>query len=276
VQKLSHAETVACVDSELMLLWWDDYPLHRWQPNLLNFRVSEAARNSKPPIMLVSRLDGPSVAVAMRLVDDAMEVEKKGLTGKVYVDARGIGWDKKGDGGTGYGGYDESLREMAGLLKDQAKLAVILDNKPALFEPKSCPDAALYCGWYSLAKYVDCCQFSKGAVAYHIASSEAVSLRNPKANYWCPKLLDAGVCATLGPVAEPYTVGFPKPAEFFGFLVTGKYTLAECYGKTLLLNSWMTVLVGDPLYNPYQKTPLLAVEQVQPSPKGSAWLVGSK
>src|SRR5262249_36281836 len=86
--------------------------------------------------------------------------------------------------------------------------------------------------------------------AYHIASSEAVSLRNPTSRLWCKCLLERGVAATLGPVAEPYTIGFPKPAEFFGLLVTGKYTLVECYAKTALLTSWMTVLVGDPLSTP--------------------------
>jgi hypothetical protein len=89
-------------------------------------------------------------------------------------------------------------------------------------------------------------------------------------------MLAAGVCATLGPVAEPYTVGFPKPAEFFGFLTTGKYTLVECYGKTQLLNSWMTVLVGDPLYNPYGKSPKLSAKLVVPSPKGSPSLFSPK
>ena len=77
---------------------------------------------------------------------------------------------------------------------------------------------------------------------------------------------EAGAAATLGPVAEPYTVGFPKPAEFFGLLTTGQYTLVECYYRTLLLNSWMTVLIGDPLYNPYAHSPKLKAEQVQPSP----------
>ena len=70
------------------------------------------------------------------------------------------------------------------------------------------------------------------------------------------------------PVAEPYTIGFPKPAEFFGFLVTGEYTLVECYSQTVLLASWMTTLVGDPLYNPYKATPKLRPAQVQPSPAG--------
>src|SRR5262245_42529037 len=32
-RNLSHAESYACVDSELMLLWWDKYPLDRWVHN---------------------------------------------------------------------------------------------------------------------------------------------------------------------------------------------------------------------------------------------------
>ncbi len=50
-----------------------------------------------------------------RLVDDAMAVEAKGgLKGRVYVDARGLPYKPAEDKqGTGYGGYDESMREMA-------------------------------------------------------------------------------------------------------------------------------------------------------------------
>src|SRR5262249_46593257 len=113
---LAHAESEACVDSELMLLWWDSYELRRWQLNLLNFQVPDKLREGKPPLVMTSRLDGPSAAIAKRLVDDAVAVEKKGLIGKVYVDARGIALNLAQDkGGTGYGGYDESLREMARL-----------------------------------------------------------------------------------------------------------------------------------------------------------------
>jgi uncharacterized protein (TIGR03790 family) len=275
-RRLLHAESQAAVDSELTLLWWDNYELGRWQPNLLNFQIPEVFRRDKPPLLMVCRLDGPTAAIAKRLVDHALAVEAKGLTGKVYVDARGIKFVAGQDAGFGYGGYDESLREMARLLEHDAKLPVTLDDKPELFAPGSCPECALYCGWYSLANYVDCCKFVPGAVAYHIASAEAVSLRNPDAKYWCKCLLEDGVAATLGPVAEPYTIGFPKPAEFFGFLVTGKYTLVECYARTMLLTSWMTVLVGDPLYNPYAKTPKLTVEQVKPSPKGGKFLLQAK
>ena len=86
---------------------------------------------------------------------------------------------------------------------------------------------------------------------------------------WCPNLLKKGVCATVGPVAEPYTIGFPKPAEFFGLLATGEYTLVECYARTMLFCSWMTVLVGDPLYNPYKGAGKLKASDVMPSPKGA-------
>ena len=95
-----------------------------------------------------------------------------------------------------------------------------------------------------------------------------MTLRDPKTKLWCVNLLKRGVVGTLGPVAEPYTLGFPKPAEFFGFLVTGDYPLVECYSRTMLLTSWMTVLVGDPLYNPYAHAPRLRSTRVKPSPAG--------
>jgi hypothetical protein len=76
------------------------------------------------------------------------------------------------------------------------------------------------------------------------------------------------VAATLGPVAEPYTIGFPKPSEFLGFLATGEYTLVESYARSMILCSWMTVLVGDPLYKPFAKNPQLKVADVLPSPNG--------
>ena len=77
----------------------------------------------------------------------------------------------------------------------------------------------------------------------------------------------------IGEIVFPRVMSIitPQPitAEFFGFLVTGEYPLVECYAKSTLLTSWMMILVGDPLYNPYAKTPKLKVAQVKPSPKGS-------
>jgi uncharacterized protein (TIGR03790 family) len=265
---LTHAESNASVDSELMLLWWGKYPLVRWVANPLYMQSSTAYREKVPPVVMVSRLDGPTPEIAKRLVDDAIATEKAGLKGKAVIDARGIKYDaKSGDSGHGYGGYDESMREAAALL-EKAGLTVELDDKEAVLKPGAAKGVALYCGWYSHANFVDCCEYERGAVAWHLASSEAVTLRNKDSKVWCPNLLKKGVCATLGPVAEPYTVGFPKPAEFFGLLATGEYTLVECYSRTVLFCSWMGVLVGDPLYTPFKSGTKLKPADVVPSPKG--------
>jgi uncharacterized protein (TIGR03790 family) len=269
-KSLSDAESAASVDSELMLLWWPSYPLAQQVVNPLYWLAPASRRKSPAPVLMTARLDGPSPAIAKRLVDDALAAEATGLNGKAYIDARGIKYDPKkpGETGTGYEGYDESFRETAALLK-KGGMTVVLDDTPALFKPGACPDCAIYTGWYQLANYVSSFTFVKGAIAWHLASSEATTLRDPKSRVWCPNLLKDGAAVTIGPVGEPYTVGFPKPEEFFGFVATGQYTLVECYAKTTLFASWMGVLVGDPLYKPFGKTPLAKVEDVKPSPKGA-------
>jgi uncharacterized protein (TIGR03790 family) len=264
---LTHAESEASVDSELMCLWWPEYALVRWQMNP-RFRFAPDGAKRNPAVLLVSRLDGPSPAIAKRLVDDAIATEKEGLKGKAVIDARGFKFDPKSkDRGTGYDGYDESMREAAAHL-NAAGLEVELDDKPEVLKPGAAKGVALYCGWYSHANFVDCCTYERGAVAWHLASSEAVTLRNGDSKVWCPNLLKAGVCATVGPVAEPYTVGFPKPAEFFGLLACGDRTLVECYADSMLFCSWMTVLVGDPLYTPFKGRGKLKPDDITASPKG--------
>lgn len=268
--QLVHQESSACVDSELMLLWWPSFDTTRFVMNPLYWQASEKYRAASPPVLLTARLDGPTPEIAKRLVDDAVAVEAKGLGGSVVVDARGIKFDPADpaeNGGYGYGAYDESMREMAKLLEANG-FTVALDDKPELLPAKSAKGVGLYCGWYSAGTFVDCCEFEQGAVAWHLASYEANTLRNPDSNSWCPKLLQKGVAATLGPVNEPYAIGFPKPEEFFGFLATGEFTLAECFARTTVFTSWQMVLVGDPLYNPFKKTPKLKAADVKPSPKG--------
>src|SRR5262249_10511931 len=147
-------------------------------------------RQGKPPVLLTARLDGPTPDIAKRLVDDAVEAERTGLSGKVYVDARGLPpYNPAADKyGTGYNPYDQAFREMAELLIKDAKMDVRLDNLEGLFLPGYCRDCALYCGWYALSNYTACCRFVKGAVAWHLASLEAVSLRNP-GKQWAGNLL---------------------------------------------------------------------------------------
>src|SRR5690606_6223696 len=125
------------------------------------------------PVLMVSRLDAGSPEVVRRMIDDAVATETNGLAGNVYLDARGME-----AGHPGYGEYDPDLRELAALHQRGTPLSVRLDNAPDVFPPGSCPRAALYCGWYSLRKYVDAFDtLLPGAVAYHIGSFEAASLK---------------------------------------------------------------------------------------------------
>jgi uncharacterized protein (TIGR03790 family) len=186
-----------------------------------------------------------------------MATEATGLAGKVYLDARGMTYDAEKSQPGSYEAYDQSLRDLAERLKQHTTLTVVLNNEPELFQPGACPDAALYCGWYSLAKYVDAFDWNPGAIGYHLASAEATTLRTPGNQAWCNAMLEDGITATLGPVYEPYLPSFPKPDDFFPLLLTGKYTLVEAYYRTKPFDSWAMVLVGDPLYNPFKKKPAL-------------------
>ena len=242
-------ETNASVDSELSMVLFEKYELYRWQMNPLNEAYDVAEPNEqldalRDKILMVSRLDGPSEKIITSLVDKAISAEKTGLKGYAYFDSRGL-YDK-GE----YAKYDQSLRELAFLTKSQTDLTVREDRAAKLFPPGSCPQTAIYCGWYSVKKYIDAFEFVDGAIGYHIASFEAMGLRDPNSTTWCPALLEHGITATLGPVAEPYLQAFPKPKDFFSSLYKGN-SLVEAFYRTKPFNSWMLVLIGDPLYKPF-------------------------
>jgi uncharacterized protein (TIGR03790 family) len=247
-------ETGASFDSELSLVMWpDDYQLLRWQMNYLRPGFDNSQLPKFYRTLMVSRIDAPTLKLAKGLIDTAIQVEKQGLHGKVYIDARGIA--KLEDANAPYGSYadfDHALLVTAKGIKEQTDMEVVLDTSPQLFQPGQCPDAALYCGWYSLAKYVDAFKWTPGAVGYHLASLEATTLRDPNSQAWCKRMLESGVCATIGAVYEPYLVAFPRPEEFFALLLRGDLTLVECYYKTNPFNSWMMTLIGDPLYRPFK------------------------
>jgi hypothetical protein len=207
--------------------------------------------------MMVSRLDAPTPPLAMSLVDRAMETEQRGLTGKAYVDSRGI----QPDGTVGYGYYDQGLRDLADLMRNHTPYPVVLEDTERRFSQHGeAPDVAIYAGWYKLRSYEDAFTFNPGAIGYHIASGEAVSIHDPNEAGWCKNALERGITVTLGPTGEPYVDAFPLPNEFFALMMTGRYTLVESYALTTRYVSWRMVLFGDPLYNPWRGHRLLTEE----------------
>ncbi|MBW7988977.1 MAG: TIGR03790 family protein [Planctomycetes bacterium] len=243
IGRISGHETNASVDSELSMLLFQSYDLYRWQPNMLRGQVPGLGFKT----LMVSRLDGPDYKIIKGLIDKAITAEKTGLKGNAYIDSRGI---VKKDM---YGYFDQSLRDLEAFIRSNTKMPVKAEQTGQLFQPGSCPQTAVYCGWYSVRKYVDAFDFVDGAVGFHIASYEAQKLRDPSSSTWCAAMLRDGITATLGAVDEPYLHSFPQPKEFFAELFRGS-CLVEAYYRTKPFNSWQLVLIGDPLYKPFKNT----------------------
>lgn len=243
----------ASVDSEIALVRAIDYSLEGWilNPFFLHHHETNDLSISKDDILMVCRIDGPTVDIAKRIITDSIDVEKSGLSGKAYLDAR---WPyPDSDPAGAYAEYDYAIHRSSKVLKQANVIEVVIDEKESLFQPGSDLDTALYCGWYSRAKYVDAFLWQKGSVGYHIASSECSTLKEPNSQVWCKRMLTEGIAATIGPVFEPYLAAFPVPDIFFGYLVDGYLSLAECYILSTRFLSWQMVLIGDPLYKPFYK-----------------------
>ena len=243
-QKL-RSETGAALDSELVLALVDGYSVAGWQANPYYSPAGRGRHVSEG--LLVSRLDAARPETVTRMMADSMSAEREGLYGTAYFDAR---WPQRAVLQNAYQRYDSALHEAANLTRQISRLAVVLEDSDALLTAG--PDAAVYCGWYRLAAYQDVFTWRPGAVAYHVASGECASLRNPGNHGWCKGILEAGGAATLGPVAEPYLTAFPRPDLFFSYLFNGHYTLVESYFFSLPHVSWQMILLGDPLYRPFR------------------------
>jgi uncharacterized protein (TIGR03790 family) len=258
---LSSDGTVSAFDNELALLWWKYYNRSRWLMNPLNVRFN----GRPPPTLMVCRLDGPQEGTATQIILASLKAEKEGLKGRIVIDSMGGSRpDGKPDTEGGYRAFDEKLARLAQLINTNTKMPLTFDRRHPVLPPNSIKDVAIYAGWYSVRNYVPSCEFKAGAVGYHIASYEMLSLRTDNEKGWVAGLLNDGIGSTLGAVAEPYLSSMPSPDEFFPLLLTGKLTLAEVYWKTTPNVSWMISFIGDPLYTPFKVNPQLKPEQLSP------------
>ena len=202
---------------------------------------------NQPDLMLVCRLDAADPLTVKQMINDSIEAEKTGLWGMSYVDARGIN--------------EEAVRQGDAWLFNLARselhhgIPVVLDRAPSMFS-KDYPmkSTAFYYGWYSDniegPFERDDFQFVKGAVACHIHSFSAASLRDPH-RYWVAPLLAKGVVATMGNVYEPF-LAFTPTLDVFDDRLRAGFNFAESAYQSEPALSWMTTFVGDPLYRPFR------------------------
>ena len=214
--------------------------------------------------MLVCRLDAPTAAIVRRMITDAVEIEKYGLWGRAYVD----GADHTS------GGLADGDQWLQAVTKDlrQVGIPVTYDTAPGLF-PSGFPmnDCALYYGWYAggvSGPFQDPgFAFARGAVAVHIHSFSASTLRSADAN-WVAPLLAKGAAASLGNVYEPY-LQLTAHLDIFNDRLLHGFTFAESAYMSTRVLSWMNVAVGDPLYRPFASW--LQLDAKRDSRKKSDW-----
>ena len=229
------------VDSELSLLAQTDYPINASVPNPL-FGDPHPSDAERSQVVEVSRLDGPTAADALRLVDHAVEAEQRGLLGRAYVDIAGPResgdrWLERAAGSISDIGYDISVSRGPGTLTSSARF-----DAPALYFGWYAPDLN---GPFALPGF----QFPPGAIAVHVHSFSAHTLRSATEG-WCGPLVARGVTATLGNVYEPYLEYLHRPDLFMEALARGDDLVDAAYYALPVL-SWQSIVIGDPLYRPF-------------------------
>ena len=237
----------ASVDSELAVLGLYSRQISGPTPNpyFQSFRaISDFEKNAT--LLLVSRLDAPTAATVRGMIVDSIATEKSGLWGRAYVD----GAHKTG---AGFAAGDEWLADVTTQLHKVGN-PVVYDDTPTIF-PTAYPmtDCALYYGWYAgnvAGPFTrPDFRFVPGAIAVHIYSFSARSLRNPDAN-WVASLVSKGAAASLGNVYEPY-LQLTSHLDIFDNRLLHGFTFAESAYMSIPALSWMSVTVGDPLYRPF-------------------------
>lgn len=256
-------EDGAAFDNELASVLRDEpKDLNGWQSNPLFLREQNQLGITDPRklnMVYVARLDGPDLKTVTRMVEDAIAVEKMGLQGPVFGDARGL------DGIAGYAGADASIRQAIDRLSAAGFDSKLDLQEQTWVQPKGeagdqAAGAAFYVGWSKPRDFQDIFGkqgLARGSIAWHVGSAEAANLweRNKE---WCANLLRRGAAVTLGSVREADVQAFPRGDIFVERLLAGA-PIAESYWLALPHISWAMVILGDPLYRPfgYQARPSL-------------------
>lgn len=195
-------DSMASLDSELALLFWGEYRRIGIVPNFMNPAFEGSPLRNAYRTLRVSRIDGPTAAVAKQLIDRTREAEAlTEIQGNVYLDLRGI---QSGDPMLVQ--TENWLKAVGEQLKTVGGLKVQLESSAKLYQSGECPDTLIYLGWYSLGKYIDCCKFKPGAIAYHLVPGDALRLRDGEQQGWCRSFLEAGATRVIGSVGEAVPV----------------------------------------------------------------------
>ncbi|MGH9531383.1 MAG: TIGR03790 family protein [Terriglobales bacterium] len=208
------------------------------------------SRSDAKTIYSVWRLDAPTPALALDLIQKALDAEKNGLSGQACFDRR-FGHEITALTDASYNAGDWDLYRAAQMVRE-AGISVLEDVHAEEFgsppAPKRCDNAILYAGWYSLDHYNDAFTWKPGAIGLHLDSASAADPRG--GNNWSAGALQQGITVTAGAITEPDLFGLPHPDGVFRNLLEGA-NVGDAFLRNTLWLRWMIVYIGDPLYRPF-------------------------
>jgi uncharacterized protein (TIGR03790 family) len=190
----------------------------------------------------VTRLDGPTKANVMNLIDRTLKAEEIGLMGRAYIDTGGP--HVKGD---------EWIR-AAGAIAEAAFFDIDYETSKRAMNHRDRLDApAIYMGWYRPHAQAQWRSprwpVPPGAIGFHLHSFSGTSLRSTKT--WLGAFVAQGYCATVGNVYEPYLEYTHRPQVLLAHLMSGG-NFGEAVALSTPSLSWQSVAIGDPLYRPFK------------------------
>ena len=242
-QETVNSRDEAAVDSELAMFGVDGVPIAGTLQNKFYQSTKPITGPDFPFLILTARIDAPTFATCQRMIRDAVETEKSGLWGMAYVDIANK-----------YPLGDQWLEDVikANLKTGIPTVVDRFNDTLPLNYPMS--DAAFYYGWYDAnisGPFLNPrFQFRKGAVAMHLHSFSAEQLTSPNRN-WSGPLLERGAAVTVGNVFEPYLEATHNFAIIHQSLLDGDCWVEACW-KAMPYTSWQSVVLGDPLYQPFK------------------------
>jgi uncharacterized protein (TIGR03790 family) len=269
--------TTSSVDSELALLYRrmvGTAVLTRGRidnPYYLGTRRLEDARpftHRHYDIFLVSRLDGFTAEDAEALVDRARQATTQG---RIVLDQRDAPVSRLGDDWLSAAAQRLSAAGAADRVLLETTTQPVRDIRPVL-------------GYYSWGSSdpqnrVRDLQigFAPGALAGTFVSSDARTFKEPPAT-WQPSatagaralyagsaesllgdLVRSGVTGAIGHVSEPQLQSVARPDVLFAAYLAG-FNLVESFYLALPHLSWQAVVVGDPLCQPFSRSPVQAAD----------------
>ena len=193
-------------------------------------------------LLRVTRLDGPTKASVMNLIDRTLIAEEIGLMGRAYIDTGGP--HAKGD---------EWIRS-AGAIAEGAFFDIDYETSKRAMDYRDRLDApAIYMGWYRPHAQAQWRSprwpVPPGAIGFHLHSFSGTSVRSTQT--WLGAFIAQGYCATVGNVYEPYLEHTHRPQVLLAHLISG-----GSFGEAVALStpslSWQSVAIGDPLYRPFK------------------------